>query len=62
MFGSVKLRIAARNAVNDVEGGACKIMLNNGIGFRSGNRYGRVEEGTRVTTKTRARKGTHCCR
>ena len=27
----------ARNAVNDVGGGACKIVPNNEIGFRSGN-------------------------
>ena len=39
-----------------VGGGACKIVPNNEIGFRSGNRYVRVEEQTRVTTSTRARK------
>ena len=27
----------ARNAVNDVGGGACKIVTNNEIGFRCGN-------------------------
>ena len=27
----------ARNAVNDIEGGACKIVSNNEIGFRSRN-------------------------
>ena len=48
----------ARNAVNDVGGGACKIVPKNEIGFRSGNGCGRVEERTRVTTSTRARKGT----
>ena len=47
------------NAVNDVEGGACKIVENNEVGFRSGNGCGRVEERTRVTTSARARKGTH---
>ena len=51
----------ARNAVNDVGGDACKIVPNNEIGFRSGNRCGRVEERTRVTTSTRARKGTRWC-
>ena len=40
----------ARKAVNDVGGGACKIVLNNEIGFRFGNGCGRVEEQTRVTT------------
>ena len=50
--------INARNAVNDVGGGGYKIVPNNEIGFRSGNRCGRVEERTRVTTSTRARKGT----
>ena len=43
----------ARNAENDVGGGACKIVPNNEIGFRPGNRCGRVEERTRVTTSTR---------
>ena len=43
----------ARNAVNDVGGGASKIVPNNEIGFRSGNRCGRVEERTRVTTSKR---------
>ena len=52
----------AINAVNDVGGGACKIVPNNEIGFRSGNRCGRVEERTRITTSTRARKGTRWCR
>ena len=52
----------ARNAVNDVGGGACKIVPINEIGFMSGNRCGRVEERTRVTTSTRARKGTRWCR
>ena len=52
----------ARNAVNDVEGGACKFVPNNEIGFRSGNRCGRVEERTRVTKSTRARKATRWCR
>ena len=49
-----------RNAVkHDVGGGACKIVPNNKIGFRYRNRFGRVEERTRVTTSTRAaRKGT----
>ena len=47
-----------RNAVNDVEGGACKIVPNNEVGFRSRNGCGRVEERTLVTTSTRARKGT----
>ena len=45
----------ARNVVNDVGGGICKIVPNNEIGFRSGNRCGRVEERTRVTTSTRAK-------
>ena len=52
----------ARNAVNDLGGGACKIVPNNEIAFRSGNRCARVEERTRVTTSTRARKGTRWCR
>ena len=52
----------ARNAVNYVGGGACKIVPNNEIGVRSGNRCGRVEECTHVTTSTRARKGTRWCR
>ena len=34
----------ARNAVNDVGGGGCKIAPNNEIGLRSGNGCGRVEE------------------
>ena len=51
----------ARNAVNYVEGDACKIVPNNEIGFRSGNGCGRVEERIRVTTSTRARKGTRWC-
>ena len=42
--------------------GACKIVPNNEIGFRSENRCGRVEERTRVTTSTRTRKGTRWCR
>ena len=50
----------ARNAVNDVGGGACEIVPNNEIGFRSENRCGRVEERTCVTTSTRARKSTRC--
>ena len=37
-------------------------MPNNEIGFRSGDRCGRVEERTRVTMRTRARKGTRRCR
>ena len=37
--------------------GCKKYVPNNEIGFRSGNRCGRVEERTRVTTSTRARKG-----
>ena len=54
--------VTARNAVNDVGGGACEIVPNYEIGFRSGNRCGRVEERTRITTSTRARKGTRWCR
>ena len=62
-FTDVKFAtFTARNAVNDVGGGACKIVPNDEIGFRSGNRCGRVEERTRVTTSTRARKGTRWCR
>ena len=62
-FTDVKFAtFTARNAVNDVGGGACKIVPNNEIGFRSGNRCGIVEERTRVTTSTRARKGTRWCR
>ena len=30
------IKINARNAVNDVGGGTCKIVPNNEIGFRSG--------------------------
>ena len=52
----------ARNAVNDVGGGACRIVPNNEIGFRSGNRCARVKERTRVTTTTIARKGSRWCR
>ena len=51
----------ARNAVNDVGGGACKIVPNNEIGFRSLNRCAGVEERTHVITSTRARKGTRWC-
>ena len=47
------------NTVNDVGGGVYKIVPKNETGFRSGNRCGRFEERTRVTTSTRARKGTH---
>ena len=62
-FADVKFTtFNARNAVNDVGGAACKIVLNEEIGFRSGNGCGRVEERTRVTTNTRARKGTRWCR
>ena len=57
-FTDVKFAtFTARNAVNDVGGVACKIVPNNEIAFRSGNRCARVEERTRVTTSTRARKG-----
>ena len=42
----------ARNAVNEVGGGACKIVPNHEIGFRSGNRCGRVEERTRARCYT----------
>ena len=45
----------AGNAINDVGGGACKTMLNNKIGFRSGNTRSRVKERTRVTPATRTR-------
>ena len=59
-FTDVKFTIFnARNAVKDVGGGACKIVPNSEIGFRSGNGCGRVEERTRVTTSTR---GTRWCR
>ena len=62
-FFDVKFTIFnARNAVNDVGGGGCKIVPNSEIGFRSGNGCGRVEERTCVTTSTRARKGTRWCR
>ena len=50
------------NAVNDVGGSACKVVPNNKIGFRFGSGSGRVEERTRVTTSTRARKRARCCR
>ena len=36
--------------------GACKIVPNNEIGFRSGNRCGKVEEQTRVTKTVPAEK------
>ena len=52
----------ARNAVNDVGGGAWKIVPNNEIGFSHlGPVRTRVEKRTRVTS-TRARKGTRWCR
>ena len=58
-FTAVKFTaFTARNAVNDVGGGGCKIVPNSEIGFRSENRCARVEERTRVTTSTRARKVT----
>ena len=46
------------NIMMMVGGGTIKIVPNNEIGFISGNRCVRVEEQTRVTTSTRARKST----
>ena len=44
-FTDVKFAtFTARNPVNDVGGGACKIVPNNEIGIRSRNGCGRVEE------------------
>ena len=51
----------AGNAVNHVGGSACKIVPNNEIGFRYRNRCGKVEERTRVTMSTEARKCTRWC-
>ena len=62
-FTDVKFAIfTARNAVNDVGGGACKIVPNNEIEFRSRNGCVRVEEWAHVTTSTKAIKGTRWCR